>query len=270
MGPGDVNGRSRMRIQGRRRCERVMSIRTCPNPDPRSAIPSSRARSQNFATETRSWLTRTIVLPSSRKRSKVAKHFSWNSSSPTASTSSSRSTSKSTWIAIEYASRTCIPDEKFFSFWSTKRSRPAKSKILVEPLLELALPEAEERAVDPDVVACGELRVEADAELDERRQPAVDSHRSGVLSVDPGEDLEERALAAAVRPDDPEELALVDREAHVVERLLHLVLGAVERVEDVLLERRSPLVRQPEGLRDAPDLDHRTAHTRSANHGSSA
>ena len=46
-------------------------------------------------------------------------------------------------------------------------------------------------------------------------------------------------------------------------------VDAVEGVEDVLLERRPPLVRKPEGLRDARDLDHRTAHTRSANHGSS-
>ena len=57
------------------------------------------------------WLTNTIVLPSSRKRSNVAKHFSWNAWSPTASTSSSSRMSKATWIAIEYASRTCIPDE---------------------------------------------------------------------------------------------------------------------------------------------------------------
>ena len=42
---------------------------------------------------------------------RCAKHFSWNSWSPTASTSSSRRMSNGTWIAIEYASRSCIPEE---------------------------------------------------------------------------------------------------------------------------------------------------------------
>ena len=44
-----------------------------------------------------------------------------------------------------------------------------------------------------------------------------------VLPVDAGEDLEQRALAAAVRADDPEELASLDRERDVVERALVLV-----------------------------------------------
>ena len=83
--------------------------------------------------------------------------------------------SKSTWIAIEYASLTCIPEEKFFSFWSTKRSSPANATIVVESLSHLTSRHAEERAVDPDVVARRELGVEPDSELDERREPAVDA-----------------------------------------------------------------------------------------------
>ena len=137
--------------------------------------------------------------------------------SPTASTSSRSRMSKSTWIAIEYASRTCIPDEKFLSFWSTNRSSSAKATISSKRSRSWRRREAEQRAVDADVVARGQLGVEADAELDERRQEAVDAHRARVLTVDAGEDLQQRALAASVRPDDPEELALVDRERHVVE-----------------------------------------------------
>ena len=57
-----------------------------------------------------------VVLPSPCKRWRVAKHCSWNSWSPTASTSSRSKMSKSIRIAIEYASRTFIPDEKFLSF----------------------------------------------------------------------------------------------------------------------------------------------------------
>ena len=59
-----------------------------------------------------------------------------------------------------------------------------------------------------------------------------------VLPVDAGEDLQQRALAAAVRADDPEELALLDREETSSSASLLLVGRAVERVEEVLLERR--------------------------------
>ncbi len=109
-------------------------------------------------------------LARSRKRPNVSKHFSWKLWSPTASTSSSSRMSKSTWIAIEYASRTCMPDEKFFSFWSTNRSSSAKATMSSKRRVELAPREPEQGAVDADVVAGGELGVEADAELDERRE----------------------------------------------------------------------------------------------------
>ena len=49
---------------------------------------------------------------------------------------------------------------------------------LVEALLDLALGQAEHDAVDEDVLAAGDLRVKAGAELDQRRDPAVDRHRA--------------------------------------------------------------------------------------------
>ena len=128
---------------------------------------------------------------------------------------------------------------------------------LVEALLELALAQPEQRAVDADVVARRELEVEADAELDERREQPVDPNEAGVRAVDAGEDLQQRALAAAVRPDDSEELTRLDRERDVRERVVPLVRRPAERVQEVLLEDRPPLVRQPERLRDAGDLDRR-------------
>ena len=73
--------------------------------------------------------------------------------------------------------------------------------------------------------------------------------------IDAGDDLEQRALAAAVRADDPEELARLDAEADVLQRVLLLVLRAAKRVQEVLLQRRPPLVWEPERLRDAADLD---------------
>ena len=50
-----------------------------------------------------------------------------NASSPTAKTSSRSRMSASTWIASENASRTRIPDEKFFRFMSANCSRSAKA-----------------------------------------------------------------------------------------------------------------------------------------------
>ena len=47
---------------------------------------------------------------------KTSKHFSWNRASPTASTSSMSRMSASAWMATANASRTPMPDEKFFNF----------------------------------------------------------------------------------------------------------------------------------------------------------
>ena len=69
------------------------------------------ARSQKRLTEPMSWVTNRIVLPSSFMRWKTSKHFCWKEASPTASTSSIRRMSASTWIITEKASRTCMPEE---------------------------------------------------------------------------------------------------------------------------------------------------------------
>ena len=82
----------------------------------------------------------------------------------------------------------------------------------VEPPLRLAPAQPHQDAVEDDVLARGELGVEADAELDERRDPPGHPDPARVGAVDAGEDLQQRALARAVAPDDPEELALVDVE----------------------------------------------------------
>src|SRR5262249_8348961 len=125
----------------------------------------------------------------------------------------------------------------------------------VETLRELLLREADQHAVDLDVRPRRELVVEADAELDERRDPAADPHRSAVGAIDACEHLEQRALAAPVRADDAEELALGDRERHLAERVVALVLDPLEGMREVLLEPRTLLVRDPERLRDAHRLD---------------
>ena len=52
----------------------------------------------------------------------------------------------------------------------------ANSTISSKRSLDLALRQAEHDAVDEDVLAAGDLRMEAGAELDQRRDPPVDAH----------------------------------------------------------------------------------------------
>ena len=71
--------------------------------------------------------------------------------------------------------------------------------------------------------------------------------------VDPGEALQQRALAAAVASDDPEELARGDLDADVVHRLQHVVGARAKGVQRPLLERVVLLVRELEGFAHAAD-----------------
>ena len=82
----------------------------------------------------------------------------------------------------------------------------------VEPAPRLAPRQAHHHAVEHDVLARRQLRVEPDAELDERGEPARHADPAAVGAVDAGQDLQQRALAGAVAADDPEELALADVE----------------------------------------------------------
>ncbi len=68
-----------------------------------------------------------------------------------------------------------------------------------------------------------QVGVEADAELDERRHAPVDVDRAVVDAVDPGQALQQRRLARAVAPDDPEELARADVEGDVAQRRQRVV-----------------------------------------------
>ena len=76
----------------------------------------------------------------------------------------------------------------------------------------------EDRAVEEDVLAARELLVEARADLEQRAEAARDPGVARGRGHDPRQDLEQRALARAVEPDDPDRLAAGDLEAHVPQR----------------------------------------------------
>ena len=126
---------------------------------------------------------------------------------------------------------------------------------VLEPLARLARGEAQHDSVEHHVVASGQLGVEADPELDEGRHPAVGVDLALVDPIDAREALEQAALPGPVAAHDPEELAALDLEAHVVERLEEVLASAAERVQRTLLERVPALVGDHEALRHVVD-DH--------------
>ena len=76
-----------------------------------------------------SWVTSTRVRPASRSSSNRAKQRSWKPVSPIAITSSNTSTSASTWVVSEKASRSAMPDDRLRSFIPEKSSSSAKRRI---------------------------------------------------------------------------------------------------------------------------------------------
>ena len=85
------------------------------------------------------------------------------------------------------------------------------------PLVHVAVVDAQERPGEEDVVAAGQVLVEAGAEGEQaRHRPRTSIAPSDGLD-DPGEHLEERALAGAVRADDGQRLAVDEPERDVAQ-----------------------------------------------------
>ena len=89
---------------------------------------------------------------------------------------------------------------------------------LLEAALDLAALHVEDRPVQEDVLAAGELRMEARAHLEQRSDPAAKACLSLGRQGDLGEDLEEGALAGAVVTDHPQRLPTLHLEVDVPQR----------------------------------------------------
>ena len=74
----------------------------------------------------------------------------------------------------------------------------------------------EQRAVEVEVLAAGQLAVEAGAELEQAGDAAVHLDLAGGRPQDAGEHLEQRRLAGAVGADQPDRLAVADDDVDVV------------------------------------------------------
>ena len=131
------------------------------------------------------------------------RHRCWNSASPTASTSSTSSTSGSRWAATENASRTYMPLEYRFTGVSMNCSTPENSRISSSLRDDLRAASSRGRAVEVDVLAPRQLRVEAGPDLEEAPDASPDLRPSARSARDPREDLQERRLPGSVRPITP-------------------------------------------------------------------
>ena len=116
----------------------------------------------------------------------------------------------------------------------------------------LARLEPHHHRVHDDVVVGLELVVEADAQLDDRGQATGRPDLAGVRPVDAGHQLQQRALAGAVAPGDPEELAATDPEADVAQNL-ELGRRRAETREQSLAQRVNPPGGQPKALAEVVD-----------------
>ena len=126
---------------------------------------------------------------------------------------------------------------------------------LVKPRPGLLWIQPHHDRVDLDVVAGRQVGVEADPELDERRQPARHLELALIGPVDPSQALQERALARAVAPDDPEELPLHHLERDTVQDVELMEPLPAQRMQRPLLERVRPIQRDPERLLEPGDSD---------------
>src|SRR5205807_4435104 len=132
---------------------------------------------------------------------------------------------------------------------------------LVEPLLNLPFGEAEHDAVDEHVLAAGDFRMKAGAELDERRDAAVDAHDAAGRLRDAGDELQRRALARSVPADDAVGRPLRHGERDVGERrkrLARLQVAHEAALQQRALERRELTAGVAAvDLRDVRQLDRR-------------
>ena len=84
---------------------------------------------------------------------------------------------------------------------------------LVHPLAHVRPRQPVDGAVQEDVLAAGEVRVEARAELEQRADRPADLDPAARRPEDPGDQAQQRRLARAVPPDETDRLAGLDLEA---------------------------------------------------------
>src|SRR4030095_15892755 len=88
---------------------------------------------------------------------------------------------------------------------------------LVELAPNLRAAHAENRAVQEDVLASGQLRMKSGADFEQRSHASAHDRLSGGRIRDAREHFEQGALSRPVASDDADDLAFGDLERHVIE-----------------------------------------------------
>ena len=135
---------------------------------------------------------------------------------------------------------------------------PGEVDDLVEMAPHVRAGEPVDRAGQEHVVAAAEVGLEAGAELEQRAHAPTDRHPAARRLDDPGEQAEERRLAGAVPPDEPDGVPRLDVEADVLERL-HLPRLRAPADHELLQGARLLRV-DPETPRGALDPDLSRSH----------
>ena len=95
---------------------------------------------------------------------------------------------------------------------------PGEGDDLVELLADRRAAEAVDRAVEVDVLAAGQVGMEARAELEQRADPPADGDAAGRRLDDSREQAQQRRLAGPVAADEADRAAGLDRERDVAQR----------------------------------------------------
>src|SRR5215207_2767470 len=130
---------------------------------------------------------------------------------------------------------------------------------VVEVAMGLAAAQAEDGRVQVDVLAAGQLAVEAGPQLQQRGDPAPDLDRAGGRGQDARQHLEQCRLARAVGTDQPDGLAGADLQTDVLEGPEPLGAGLAVQ-QQPLLEAGGPLVVELEALAHPGGDDGRGGH----------
>ena len=162
------------------------------------------ASSQNRSTRPSECVTSRIVLPRRLNSANLSRHLCVKPSSPTASTSS---TSRTSGIDVDgdgEAEAHVHPGRIGLDRRVDEVLELGELDDLVEAPRDFLLRQPEHDAVDEDVLAAGDLGMEAGAELDQRGDAAVDRRRVPVVGlVMPATSLSIVLLPEPLRPITP-------------------------------------------------------------------
>jgi hypothetical protein len=147
---------------------------------------------------------------------------------------------------------------------------PAKSTICWQPRFQFAAAQAQQRAVEAHVLAPGQVRAEACAQLQQCRNPTLHATHTGAGLQHTCHDLQQRALAGAVAAHHTQHLATPQLQVHIVQGVVAapgLRGAAVPSVAQLFPQARPGSVLQRVALGNTDQLDHAAVSLRGGIHG---